>query len=370
VTAFEEVARSSECRARRGRLHTAHGTVETPVFMPVGTRATVKALTPDDLMDCGASIILGNTYHLYIRPGHGLIKEQGGLHRFMAWPGPILTDSGGFQVYSLAALRSIGEDGATFRSHIDGSLHSLTPELAMEVQEALGADVMMCLDACIPYPAGEEEVGAAAELTTRWACRCMEARTRRDLLLFGIIQGGMDLGWRRRSALDLLELRFDGYALGGLSVGEPRERMLEVIHCTRPLVPDGYPTYLMGVGYPEDLVEAVGLGVDMFDCVMPTRNARNGMLFTSSGRIVIKNARFARDSRPIDPECGCYTCRRFSRAYLRHLFVARELLVYRLLSLHNLYYYLNLLGDMRTAIEEDRFEAFRRAFYRKREDVE
>ena len=366
-TKFQELCRNSKGSARRGRLHTAHGVVETPAFMPVGTQATVKALTPEDLKEFGAQIILSNTYHLYLRPGYEIIRELGGLHRFMGWDRPILTDSGGFQIYSLAALGKVEDEGLTFRSHIDGSLHKLTPELVIEIQEALGSDIMMCLDSCIPYPASEEDVKNATELTTRWAKRSLDARTRRDLLLFSIVQGGMSPAWRQRSASDLLELGFDGYAIGGLSVGEPKKLMLEMIDITRPLIPDRYPVYVMGVGNPEDLVEGVARGVDMFDCVMPTRNARNGMLFTSFGHIVIKNSRFARDSRPIDPACTCYTCRNYSRAYLRHLFIAKELLAQRLNTIHNLHYFLHLMKEMREAIEKDRFEAFQEKFYSKRE---
>lgn len=370
ITKFQELCRSSKGPARRGRLHTAHGVVETPAFMPVGTQATVKSLTPEDLEGIGAQIILGNTYHLYLRPGHEIIRELGGLHRFMGWTGPILTDSGGFQVYSLAALGKVEEQGVTFRSHIDGSLHKLTPELVMDIQAALGSDIMMCLDSCIPYPAAKEYVKNATELTTRWAKKSIETRPRGDSLLFSIVQGGMDPSWRKRSVLDLLEFDFDGYAIGGLSVGEPKELMFEMIDITRPLIPDKYPVYVMGVGSPEDLVEGVSRGVDMFDCVMPTRNARNGMLFTSFGHIVIKNARFAKDSRPIDPSCTCYTCRHYSRAYLRHLFIAKELLAHRLNTIHNLHYFLHLTSEMRKAIEKDKFEAFKQEFYSKRETTE
>nr|HDN00453.1 tRNA guanosine(34) transglycosylase Tgt [Deltaproteobacteria bacterium] len=370
MTKFQELCRSSKGPARRGRLHTAHGVVETPAFMPVGTQATVKSLTPEDLEGIGAQIILGNTYHLYLRPGHEIIRELGGLHRFMGWTGPILTDSGGFQVYSLAALGTVEEQGVTFRSHIDGSLHKLTPELVMDIQAALGSDIMMCLDSCIPYPAAKEYVKNATELTTRWAKKSIETRPRGDSLLFSIVQGGMDPSWRKRSVLDLLEFDFDGYAIGGLSVGEPKELMFEMIDITRPLIPDKYPVYVMGVGSPEDLVEGVSRGVDMFDCVMPTRNARNGMLFTSFGHIVIKNARFAKDSRPIDPSCTCYTCRHYSRAYLRHLFIAKELLAHRLNTIHNLHYFLHLTSEMRKAIEKDKFEAFKQEFYSKRETTE
>jgi queuine tRNA-ribosyltransferase len=366
---FKELASDTSSLARTGRLQTSHGEIDTPCFMPVGTQATVKALSPEDLKQCGAEIILGNTYHLYLRPGHRLIEEMGGLHKFMSWDRPILTDSGGFQVFSLAAFRKIEEDGAAFRSHLDGSSHRLTPELAIEIQEALGSDIMMCLDTCIPYPASEIEVTEATALTTRWAARCKTAKRREELLLFGIIQGGMSQDLRRRSAEDLLEIGFDGYALGGLSVGEPKELLLEVVEATRPIIPRRYPVYLMGVGTPDDLVECVARGIDMFDCVMPTRNARNGMLFTSFGRIVIKNARFQRDQGPIDPECTCYTCMNYSRAYLRHLFMAKELLVYRLLSIHNLHYYLGLMKDMRSAIEKNRFAAWRQTFYKKKEEL-
>ncbi len=364
---FEEIKASRQSFARRGRLYTFHGIVETPVFMPVGTQATVKSLTPEDLISCGAQIILGNTYHLYLRPGHRLIESLGGLHSFMGWSGPILTDSGGFQVFSLSPLRKIREEGAIFRSHIDGSLHELTPELAIEVQESLGADIMMCLDTCIPYPSSFQDTQKATDLTERWAKRCLDARKRDELLLFAIAQGGMYPELRRHSIQGLLKMGFDGYALGGLSVGEPKELLLKIIEDSRPLIPSRFPVYVMGVGTPEDIVECVYRGIDMFDCVMPTRNARNGMLFTSFGRIVIKNARFARDEGPIDPNCNCYVCNRFSRAYLRHLFIAKELLAYRLNTYHNLYYYLNLMKDIRNAIERDEFEVFRKNFYMKRE---
>lgn len=334
--------------------------------MPVGTQASVKALSPDDLVSCGAQIILGNTYHLYLRPGHEIIRGLGGLHRFMGWNGPILTDSGGFQVYSLAQMCRIREEGAEFRSHIDGSLHKLTPELVVEIQEALGSDIMMPLDVCIPYGATYEEALDALNRTTRWAMRCKNAKTRDELALFAIIQGGMFPELRRRSAEDLLALDMDGYAIGGLSVGEPKEVMLQILADVRPVIPAPYPAYLMGVGTPEDLVDAVSLGVDMFDCVMPTRNARNGKIFTSFGHIVIKNSQYVRDDRPIDEQCDCYTCRNFSRAYLRHLFMANELLVYRLLSIHNIHYYQSLMKAMRDAIEADEFGSFKRQFYEKR----
>ncbi|MGQ9813223.1 MAG: tRNA guanosine(34) transglycosylase Tgt [Dissulfurimicrobium sp.] len=352
--------------ARTGRLQTSHGSIDTPCFMPVGTQATVKALSPEDLKQCGAEIILGNTYHLYLRPGHRLIEEMGGLHSFMSWDRPILTDSGGFQVFSLAAFRKIEEEGVVFRSHIDGSYHKLTPELAIEIQESLGSDIMMCLDICIPYPADNEETAKATALTTLWAERCKASKRREELHLFGIVQGGMSQALRQKSAEDLLKIGFDGYAIGGLSVGEPKELLFKMVETVRSIIPSRYPLYLMGVGTPEDLVECVARGIDMFDCVMPTRNARNGMLFTSFGHIVIKNARFQKDQGPIDSKCTCYTCRNYSRAYLRHMFIAKELLVYRLLSIHNLHYYLGLMKEMRNAIEKNQFTTWMQTFYKKR----
>ena len=363
---FKEQFRCSSSRARTGVFQTLHGPVKTPVFMPVGTQATVKSLTPKELYELGARIILSNTYHLYLRPGHELIREQGGLHHFMNWHLPILTDSGGFQVYSLASSRKIEEEGAIFRSHIDGSLNKLTPELAIEIQEALGSDIMMCLDTCIPYPASEKEAEDATNLTTRWAKRCLNARQRKELLLFGIIQGGMYKHLRIRHTNELLELDFEGYAIGGLSVGEPKELLFEIIDYTRPIIPSKFPCYVMGVGTPEDIIECVSLGVDMFDCVMPTRNARNGMLFTSFGHIVIKNSRYARDNSPIDPECDCYTCKNYSRAYLRHLFMAKELLAYRLNTIHNLFFYQRLMEQIRQSIRDDNFKKFKDDFYNKR----
>ncbi len=363
---FKEKFRCNKTRARVGSIQTLHGPVETPVFMPVGTQATVKSITPKELYELGSRIILSNTYHLYLRPGHEIIKEQGGLHQFMNWHLPILTDSGGFQVYSLASFRKIEEEGAVFRSHIDGSLHKLTPELAIEIQEALGSDIMMSLDTCIPYPASEKEAENATSLTTRWAQRCLDAKKRKELLLFGIIQGGMYKSLRIRHTNELLALDFDGYALGGLSVGEPKELLFEIVDYTRPIIPPEFPCYVMGVGTPEDIIECVSLGIDMFDCVMPTRNARNGMLFTSFGHIVIKNSRYSKDNRPIDDECECYTCRNYSRAYLRHLFMAKELLAYRLNTIHNLHFYQTLMGQIRHAIKNNEFIAFKKDFYRKR----
>ena len=362
--------RSTKSAARRGEVSTLHGVIQTPVFMPVGTQATVKAVTPEDLKDIGAQIILANTYHLYIRPGHELIQELGGLHKFMNWERPILTDSGGFQIYSLKDLAKIAEEGAAFKSHLDGSSLFLSPEDAVEVQEALGTDIMMCLDTCIPYPADREETIAATELTGRWARRSRGAQKDTGQLLFGIVQGGMHLDLRKQAAEELIDIGFDGYALGGLSVGEPNELMYDITEQTATLLPQDYPIYLMGVGTPEDLVESVYRGVDMFDCVMPTRNARNGMLFTSEGRVVIKNAQYQKDSRPVDETCDCYTCRNYSRAYLRHLYMAREILSSHLNTVHNLHYFVNLMKEIRTAIEEDRFEVFRQDFYSKREKSE
>ncbi len=358
---------SSQCAARRGEVATNHGIFQTPVFMPVGTQATVKGVTPDNLHDIGAEIILGNTYHLYIRPGHELIKEFGGLHNFMAWDRPILTDSGGFQIFSLRDLAKITEKGAAFKSHLNGSDLFLSPEDAVMVQEALGSDIMMCLDTCIPYPATRDEARKSTALTARWARRCREAQNRETgQLLFGIVQGGMYADLRQEAIDDLQEIGFDGYAMGGLSVGEPKDIMLDMTEQTAALMPKDYPIYLMGVGTPEDLVEGVWRGVDMFDCVMPTRNARNGMLFTSTGKVVIKNAQYQRDQRPIDEACSCYTCRNFSRAYLRHLYMAHEVLAANLNSIHNLHYYVGLMAGIRKAIEDDRFKEFRQEFYAKR----
>jgi queuine tRNA-ribosyltransferase len=358
--------RCSRSAARRGEVRTPHGTFQTPVFMPVGTQATVKGVTPEMLAEAGARIILGNTYHLYIRPGHELIRKLGGLHRFMHWERPILTDSGGFQIYSLRELTRITEEGAAFKSHLNGDALFLSPEDAVRVQEALGSDIMMCLDTCIPYPAGRAEAEAATALTGRWARRSWQAREETGQLLFGIVQGGMYPELRARAVAELAEIGFDGYALGGLSVGEPAELMYDLVEQTARLLPQKHPIYLMGVGTPEDLVECVYRGVDMFDCVMPTRNARNGMLFTAAGRLVIKNSRYQDDPGPIDETCACYTCRHFSRAYLRHLYLAKEILSSVLCTIHNLHYYLNLMREIRQAIEKDCFEQFRQTFYNQR----
>ena len=335
--------------------------------MPVGTQGTVKAVTPENLEEMRAQIILGNTYHLFIRPGHKLVERFGGLHKFMNWKGSILTDSGGFQIFSLQELATITEEGAAFRSHLDGSKLFLSPEDAIGVQQSLGSDIMMCLDTCIPYPATRQEAIDATNLTSRWAHRCREAHSKRDRLLFGIVQGGMYPDLRKEHAAALIDIGFDGYAIGGLSVGEDKDLMHEMTEATVPALPKEYPVYLMGVGTPADLVEGVWRGVDMFDCVMPTRNARNGSLFTSKGKIAFKNSRFRDDERPLDDDCNCYTCRNYSRAYLRHLFQAREILSYHLNTIHNLHYYLDLMAGIRLAIENDIFAAFRKNFYSKLE---
>lgn len=354
-------------RARRGRLATAHGEIATPAFMPVGTQGTVKGVTPGELRECGVEIVLSNTYHLDLRPGAEIVAELGGLHRFMGWDGPILTDSGGFQVFSLASLRRVEESGVTFRSHLDGSERVLTPERSMEVQSALGSDVAMVLDECPPLPSPREAVEAAVSRTTRWARRSREAY-RGPGVPFGIVQGGPWEDLRERSALEIVDLDFPGYAIGGVSVGEAPGEIARVAFMTAPMLPEDRPRYLMGVGRPLDLVEAVAAGIDLFDCVMPTRNARNGTLFTSAGRMNVKREAYRRDPGPIDPLCPCPACRSFSRAYLRHLFLAKELLAPRLLTLHNLTYYQGLMKRMREAIAAGTFDAFREAF-RTREDA-
>ena len=363
---FTITAASDSGRARAGELQLVHGAVQTPIFMPVGTLGTVKSLSPEEVAEAGAQILLGNTYHLYLRPGCEVIERFSGLHRFMNWHKPILTDSGGFQIFSLAGLTRITEEGAAFQSHLDGSKHLLTPEKSMEIQISLDSDVIMCLDQCIPYPAEEKDAREALELTTRWAQRCKTTwveRTGGKNALFGIVQGGMFRDLRRRSAEALAEIGFTGYAVGGLSVGEPKELMYEVAEVTLPMLPDDRPKYIMGVGTPEDLVELTARGADMFDCVMPTRNARNGQLFTRYGTLNIANARFRTDTEPADPDCDCYTCRNYSRAYLRHLYMSRELLSYRLNTLHNIHYYLHLMERMRKGLQSGQFDKFRRGFY-------
>jgi queuine tRNA-ribosyltransferase len=330
--------------------------------MPVGTQGSVKALSPQDLEQAGVGILLANTYHLYLRPGHGLIERFGGLHRFMSWKGAILTDSGGYQVYSLSKLRKISEQGVTFQSHVDGSTHFIGPREAMAIQKALGSDIMMAFDECAPYPADEAYVRNSVRLTSQWAGVCRECPRGEHQSLFGIVQGGIHRDMRERSAREIVSMSFDGYALGGLSVGEDRATRRRVIQQTVPFLPSDKPRYLMGVGKTEDILDGVSAGIDMFDCVLPTRNARNGALFTGQGPVSIKNACYAEDHRPLDEGCSCYTCTHFSRAYLRHLFMAKELLAYRLNTIHNLHYYMGFMAEVRKAIQEDRFEEFRQTF--------
>jgi len=348
--------------ARRGRLQFARGAVDTPAFMPVGTYGTVKAMTPEELRAGGAQMILGNTFHLMLRPGVEVIAAHGGLHEFMHWDGPLLTDSGGFQVWSLADRRRLSEDGVEFASPVDGARVFLGPESSIEVQQRLGADVIMVFDECTDYPCSEAESRRSMELSLRWAERSRAAHVGGPGALFGIVQGGMYPALRQRCARGLIEADFDGYAIGGLSVGEPEAERLRVLDATTPLLPPSRPRYLMGVGRPEDLVEAVERGVDMFDCVMPTRNARNGFLFTRCGEVKIRNARYERDLAPLDPDCGCYTCRHYSRAYLRHLHKCNEILGHRLATIHNLFYYQELMREMRDAIGAGQWRGFRGAF--------
>jgi len=361
---FEVLATAEGSYARRGRLRLAHGVVETPVFMPVGTQATVKTMTPADLKDdIQADIILGNTYHLMLRPGADTVEAMGGLHRFMAWDRPILTDSGGFQVWSLGALRKIEADGVRFRSHIDGSSWFLGPKESMDIQRKLGSDIVMAFDECTPWPATHEEAEASMHLSMRWAADCrthLPVNTTQSL--FGIVQGGMYADLRRESLDAIQSMDFEGIAIGGLSVGEPKDEMLAVLDNLAPHLVKDKPHYVMGVGTPDDLIEGIDRGVDMFDCVMPTRNARNGSLFTDDGKLNIKNSRYQRDERPIMEDCDCYTCQHFSRAYLRHLFVAKEMLSARLNTLHNLHYYSALMRRARQAIEDGRWAEFRDSF--------
>lgn len=348
---FQIIKDDYQTHARLGILQTPHGIINTPVFMPVGTYATVKTCAPYELEALGAEIILGNAYHLYLRPGHNTVKKAGGLHNFMSWKRPMLTDSGGFQVFSLGENRELSEEGALFKSVIDGSKHFFSPERAIEIQNAIGADIIMNFDECTPYPCEYEYAKYSMELTSRWAKRCKEAH-KGDQLLFGIVQGSTYHDLRKKSAEDMIEIGFDGYALGGLSVGEDKEIMYNMIGYTVPILPKDKPHYLMGVGTPENIVEAVSLGIDMFDCVMPTRNARNGSLFTSEGMVKIKNAKYKRDFTPLDPKCQCYTCKNFTRAYLRHLYMVNEILAHRLHTLHNLHFYLSLMRGLRKAIKE------------------
>lgn len=363
---FELLKEAKDSKARLGKLHTPHGVVETPIFMPVGTRGTVKAMTPEEVRDLGAQIILSNTYHLYLKPGHELIKEAGGLHKFMNWNGPILTDSGGFQVFSLGDLRKIKEEGVEFRSHIDGSTHFISPEKSIEIQNALGSDIMMSFDECTPYPASYEYSKESMERTTRWAKRCKDYHKNWDSQgLFGIVQGGMYKDLREKSAKDLVELDFPGYAVGGLSVGEPKELMCEILEHTTPFLPRNKPRYLMGVGTPDYLFEAVERGIDMADCVLPTRIARNGTVLTSSGKLVIRNAKYSKDFSKLDSECSCYTCSNYSRAYIRHLFNVNEILGARLATIHNLHFLIDLMENIRKSIKEDRFMEYKSEFYEK-----
>ena len=345
-------------KARAGKIETPRGSIHTPIFMPVGTLGTVKAMTPEELKDIGAEIILGNTYHLHLRPSDSLVAKLGGLHRFMNWDRPILTDSGGFQVFSLAKLHKRNEEGVRFQSHLDGSSFWLTPEISIGIQENLGSDIMMVFDECPELPASREKLQESLELTTRWARRCKEAQ-KTDQALFGIVQGGGELDLRRQSLEQMTEIGFDGYALGGLSVGESKEEMYYVLDHVAHEMPAATPRYLMGVGEPEDLLAGVEAGIDMFDCVMPTRNARNGNLFTSEGKVTIKQAKYREDERPLDPNCNCNTCQHYSRAYLRHLYQCNEILAMRLNTLHNLHFYLQLMRDSRDAILAGSFSAFR-----------
>ena len=359
---------TTDATARRGRLTFPRGVVQTPAFMPVGTYGTVKAMTPEELTGIGAQIILGNTFHLMLRPGMEVIRAHQGLHRFMHWEGPILTDSGGFQVFSLATLRKITEEGVSFRSPVNGDAVMLTPERSMQVQRDLDSDIVMIFDECTPYPATEAEARKSMELSLRWAARSRAEfnRLENPNALFGIVQGGMYEALRHESIEGLASIGFDGYAIGGLAVGEPKEERERVLEALEPHLPANRPRYLMGVGTPEDLVEAVRRGVDMFDCVMPTRHARNGHLFTTNGVVKIRNAKYEADTSPLDEHCGCYTCRNYTRSYLRHLDRCGEILAARLGTIHNLYYYLHLMQEIRDAIEAHRFEAFRRDFYGKR----
>lgn len=353
--------KATDGQARRASLTTVHGVIETPIFMPVGTQGSVKALAPDDLENAGAQIILGNTYHLYLRPGDELLARRGGLHRFANWKRPILTDSGGFQVFSLKEIRKLTEDGVEFRSHLDGSKHFFSPEKVMSIQNNIGSDIMMVLDECVAYGADYDYTAKSLELTTRWAERCRTAHPKhaRGQLLFGINQGGFFKDLRERSLEQLTAIDFDGFAIGGLSVGESTHEMYDMLHHIAPLMPVDKPRYLMGVGTPMDILEGIEAGVDMFDCVLPTRNARNGTLYTSRGKVNIRRAEYREDDSPLDPDCPCYACRNFSKAYLRHLFVAQEIVSYRLNSLHNITFYLTLVRQAREAIEQGRFAALK-----------
>ncbi|BBW95454.1 tRNA guanosine(34) transglycosylase Tgt [Geobacillus sp. FSL W8-0032] len=361
---FELIKTCRQTGARLGMLHTPHGSFETPMFMPVGTLATVKTLAPEELKEMGAGVILSNTYHLWLRPGHDIVAEAGGLHAFMNWDRGILTDSGGFQVFSLSEFRRIEEEGVYFRNHLNGDKLFLSPEKAMEIQNALGADIIMAFDECPPYPTTYEYMKQSVERTSRWAERCLKAHRRpNEQGLFGIVQGGEYEDLRRQSARDLVSLDFPGYAVGGLSVGEPKEIMNRVLEFTTPLLPADKPRYLMGVGSPDSLIDGAIRGIDMFDCVLPTRIGRNGTVMTSEGRVVIKNAQYARDFSPLDPNCDCYTCRNYTRAYIRHLIKCDETFGIRLTSYHNVYFLIKLMEQVRQAIREDRLADFREEFF-------
>lgn len=363
---YELIKICKQSGARLGRLHTPHGVIDTPTFMPVGTQASVKGISPQELRALNAGIILSNTYHLYLRPGHELIREAGGLHRFMNWDGAILTDSGGFQVFSLSKLRKITEEGVQFRSHIDGSKHFLSPEKVMEIETALGADIIMAFDECAPYPADYEYTKKSMYLTSRWAERCLKAHTQtQQQALFGIVQGGMYADLRKISARDLVSLDFPGYGIGGLSVGEPAELMYQMLEETVPVLPENKPRYLMGVGSPDYLIEGAIRGIDMFDCVLPTRIGRNGTVMTSKGRVIVRDAKYSRDFTPMDEECSCFACRNHTKAYVRHLLKAGEMYGLRLTMIHNLSFLINLMKSIRCAILEDRLLDFRKEFYAK-----
>ncbi len=360
------VTKTSEERnnkARLGLLKTNHGTVETPVFMPVGTQGTIKGMLPKEICDLGFSILLSNAYHLFLRPGHKLISKAGGLHKFMGWDKAILTDSGGFQVFSLGKINKITDEGVTFQSYIDGSRHLIGPEKSMEIQMALGSDIAMVFDQCTPYPSSKYEVTIAAERTFQWAKKCLAYHNLKKQALFGIVQGGIFPDIRKENAKKLIDLDFPGYALGGLSVGEPKPLMYEILEATVPLFPENKPRYLMGVGAPQSILEGVTRGIDMFDCVLPTRNGRNGSLFTNNGKISIANARYKDDLSPLDKNCQCYVCRNFTRAYLRHLYMAKEMLAPILGTIHNLYFMSNLMKETRKAISENYFDLFKKRFY-------
>lgn len=361
---YEHIKTCKQSGARLGRVHTPHGVIDTPTFMPVGTQATVKTMSPEELQAMDAHIILSNTYHLFLRPGHDIVRQAGGLHKFMNWNRPILTDSGGFQVFSLSDMRKISEEGVEFRSHLNGDKLFISPEKSIEIQNALGADIIMAFDECPPYPATHEYAKQSLERTTRWAERCLKAHTRPgEQALFGIVQGGMYEDLRKQSAAELTSLDFPGYAIGGLSVGEPKHLMYEVLEYTTPVLPANKPRYLMGVGSPDALVEGAIRGIDMFDCVLPTRIARNGTCMTSGGRLVVRNAQYQDDFGPLDPNCGCYTCRNYSRAYIRHLIKADETFGIRLTTYHNLHFLLELMRNVRQAIREDRLLDFRDEFF-------